>query len=116
MLGSITPIPSILNETYADVWLEAGQLVPISLRYAQKLGETKSRLLWENDSMEKTVIAKEYLYHVLGSQTTPFDFSVIPAQTNASFSHLTNDFDYRFAVVDVEEVLIINNRDEFTNL
>ena len=49
------------------------------MRYAQKLGETKIRLLWENDSMEKTVVAKEYLYHVLGSQTTPFDFSVIPA-------------------------------------
>jgi hypothetical protein len=40
--------------------------------------------------MEKTVIDKAYLYHTLGSRTTPFPFSVIPATTNASFSTLAS--------------------------
>jgi hypothetical protein len=37
----------------ADIWLEQDALVPISLRYAEKLGETKIRLLWESDSLEQ---------------------------------------------------------------
>jgi hypothetical protein len=57
----------IEGETYVDVWLEADVLVPIKLRYAQKLGETKVRLLWENDLMEKVIIDAERLYHSLGS-------------------------------------------------
>ena len=57
----------IEGETYVDVWLEAGVLVPVRLRYAQKLGETKVRLLWENDKMERVVIDAEQLYHTLGS-------------------------------------------------
>ena len=34
VLGSIVPIPAILNETFADVWLDEGVLVPITLKYA----------------------------------------------------------------------------------
>jgi len=40
----------------ADIWLEQGSLVPLTLKYAEKLGPTKLRLLWESDSMERTVI------------------------------------------------------------
>ncbi len=66
--------------------------------------------------MEKTVIAKEHLYQSLGSQTTPFNFQVVPAAANATSSHLANDFDYRYAVVNVPEVLTLYARDEFQNL
>lgn len=106
----------IEGETYLDIWLDANVPVPITLRYAQKLGETKVRLLWESDLMERALIDSEHLFHTLGSQTTPHLFTVIPASTNGSFCHLSNDFDYRFAVVDVEETLILHLRDEFGNL
>lgn len=109
-------VDDIEGETFTDIWLDAGVLVSIDLRYAQKLGETKVQLLWETDSMEKVVIDEEYLYHTLGSQTTPFTFLVIPASTNGTFCHLSNDLDYRYAVVDVQETLILYLRDEFDNL
>ena len=41
---------------------------------------------------------------------------MIPASTNGSFCHLANELDHQFAVVDVEETLILNLRDEFSNL
>jgi hypothetical protein len=66
--------------------------------------------------MEKVVIDEEYLYHTLGSQTTPLTFTVEPASINGTFCHLSNDLDYRYAVVDVEETLILYLRDEFDNL
>jgi hypothetical protein len=75
----------------ADIWLEEGNLVPIALRYAEKLGPTKLRLLWESDTMERVVIPPESLYHTLGSQTTPFPFLVIPALSDAATSSLSND-------------------------
>lgn len=109
-------LDDIEGETYVDIWLEADELVSIELRYAQKLGETKVRLLWETDRMEKVVIDEEHLYHTLGSQTTPLIFTVEPASTNGTFCHLSNDLDYRYAVVDVEETLILYLRDEFDNL
>ena len=65
--------------------------------------------------MEREVIHKENLFHTLGSQTTPFHLLVIPAATNSMTSSLSNDMDYRFAVVDVEEVLILNARDAYMN-
>lgn len=40
----------------------------------------------------------------------------MPAVTNASFSHLSNDLDYRYAIVDVQETLFMYARDEFSNL
>ena len=99
----------------ADIWLEQGSRVPITLRYAEKLGPTKLRLLWESDSMARVVIPPECLYHTLGSQTTPFPLSVNPAPTVATASSLSNDVDYRFAVVDLQETLILNARDAFMN-
>lgn len=105
--------PSLLS---ADVWLEAGSLVPLTLEYAKKLGPIKLRLLWESDSIEREVIPTESLLHTLGSQTTPFPLLVIPAATDASKSSLSNDLDYRFAVVDVEETLTLYARDAFSNL
>jgi hypothetical protein len=99
----------------ADVWLEEGNLVPINLRYAKKLGPTRLRLLWESDSLERTVIPADCLFHELGSETTPFALSVSPASTDASTSSLTNDLDYRYAVVDVEETLVLNARDAHGN-
>lgn len=41
------------TETSTDIWLEAGNPISIELKYAQKLGPTKIRLLWESDSIAK---------------------------------------------------------------
>jgi archaellum component FlaF (FlaF/FlaG flagellin family) len=114
-LGS-EPVQSIYNENYTDIWLEKDILTHITVKYAKKLGPTKIRLLWESDTLAKTVIDRQYLLHTLGSQTTPVPITVIPALTNASFCHLTNDLDYRYAVVNVQEVHTVNLRDEFGNL
>jgi len=111
-----SPAEDVQGETYVDYWLEASQYVPIKLKYAQKLGDTTIRLLWANDFMAKTVISSTYLYHTLGSTTTPFAFNVVPATTNASFSSLASDTAYRYAVVDVQETLVLTVRDQFTNV
>ena len=111
-----SPAEDVQGETYVDYWLEASQYVPIKLKYAQKLGDTTIRLLWANDFMAKTVISSTYLYHTLGSTTTPFAFNVVPATTNASFSSLASDTAYRYAVVDVQETLVLTVRDQFMNV
>jgi hypothetical protein len=74
----------------ADVWLEAGQRLPLSLRLAVKMGPTKLRLLWESDSMEKVAIPSDSLYHTLGSSTTPLALTVTPTDTDPLASTLNN--------------------------
>jgi hypothetical protein len=106
----------VAGETYVDYWLEEGQFVPFEMTYAQRLGDTKIRLLWANDFMEKTIITSEYLYHTLGSWTTPYQFLVIPATTNASFSTLASNQAYPYAVVNVQETLVLTVRDQFDNV
>lgn len=103
------------SSRYSDIWLEQGSLVPISLKYAQKLGPTKIRLLWESDSIVKTVIEKVYLFHTLGSQTTPFALVVSPAISSALHSSLADNEDYKYAVVDVLETHTLHVRDRFMN-
>jgi hypothetical protein len=66
--------------------------------------------------MTKQVIPMDAYFYKRGSETTPFNINVVPAVTNASFSHLSNDIDYRYAIVDAEETLFMYARDEFSNL
>ena len=87
----------------------------ISLRYAQKLGSTRIRLLWESDSIVKTVIGKQYLHHTLGSQTTPFALTVVPAASSGPHSSLTNVEATKYAVVNVQETHVLLARDEYNN-
>jgi hypothetical protein len=90
-------------------------MVSISLRYAQKLGPTRIRLLWESDAIAKIVIGKQYLYQTLGSQTTPYPLTVIPAATSSAHSSLANDQNYKYAVVNVQETHMLFARDQYMN-
>ena len=107
---------SILADSYTDIWLVADELVPLELKYAQKQGETKISMQWESDSMLLQEISSDYLLHTLGSETTPFDITVLPANTNATFSHLEDDVATKYAIVDLEKSHVLNARDEFGNL
>lgn len=100
----------------ADIWLVGGALAPISLKYAEKMGPIKVRLLWESDTMARVVIPPAALLHSLGSTTTPFAITVAPAGTEATKSTLANAVDHTYAVVGVEETLTLTARDAFVNV
>jgi hypothetical protein len=75
------------KEYQVDLWLEKDQLVPISIKYSHKLGDTRIQLMWESEFMARSVIGSDHLFHSLGSSTTPYGFYVQPASSNETTSH-----------------------------
>jgi|LauGreDrversion4_2_1035121.scaffolds.fasta_scaffold2386176_1 hypothetical protein len=65
-------------------------MLSIEIRYAEKLGDSKIKLYWESDSQAFELIESQYLYNVLNSQKTPYQFTVIPASTNETTSYLVD--------------------------
>jgi hypothetical protein len=86
----------------------------VVLKYAQKQGPTKIKLLWESDSRNLEIISDEYLFNELYSSYTPFIFTTIPDISNQTKSTLVND-DYKIALVGIQETLTIYARDKFGN-
>jgi len=60
----------------ADIVVDKGQLYEIEIQYAERLGGTKLKLLWESDSQQLEVIKKEKLFYKLNSADTPYSFVV----------------------------------------
>jgi len=65
-------------------------MFPLEIRYAEKLGDSKIKLYWESDSQVFELIESQYLYNVLNSQKTPYQFTVIPASTNETTSYMVD--------------------------
>lgn len=74
----------------ADIDLVQGQLYYIEIKYADKNGLSKIKLLWESDSQPFTIVDSKSLFNKLNSQTTPYSFTVIPASSNQTLSYLAN--------------------------
>jgi hypothetical protein len=87
----------------------------LELLYVERLGDSKIKLLWESDSQPLEIVPSERLYNLLNSETTPFEFTVIPAMTNQTTSTLTVLDNVAYAIVNVEEVHTIYARDVFGN-
>lgn len=99
---------------YYDVSLKKDTFTDIRLKYAERLGQTKLRLLWESDSRNLEVIPSEYLYNELYSSLTPFLFNCIPSITNSTTSGLINR-DHEIALVGIPEVITLYARDKYGN-
>ena len=99
---------------YVDYDFTQGQLVSISLSYAQKLGPTLFQLFWESDSVIYEIVPSQYLLNTLYSASTPYLITVIPSITNATTSGLSNN-NYMTALVGVAETQTIIARDQFGN-
>ena len=73
-----------------DIWLTQGALVSLRIEYSESLGDSKLRLFWESDSQPFALVASDYLYNTLYSQTTPFSFVVLPVATNETTTTIQN--------------------------
>lgn len=71
-----------------DIDLKAEELYDIEITYAERLGQTKLRLMWESDSQVFEVVGSDSLFNTLNSSLTPFLFTVNPAATNETACHL----------------------------
>ena len=56
----------------ADIVVDREQLYDIEIQYAERLGGTRLKLLWESDSQQLEVIKKEKLFYKLNSADTPY--------------------------------------------
>lgn len=92
------------------------QLYEIQIVYAERLGGTKLKLLWESDSQQLALVSKEKLFYKLNSADTPYQFVVQPTITSPSNTHLVDIAPLNQALVNVEETARINARDQFGNL
>jgi hypothetical protein len=62
------------------------------------------------------LVDSDRLFHKLNSATTPFLFTVQPAQTNETACHFIDTKPILAATVDVQETHIMNARDMYWNL
>jgi hypothetical protein len=91
----------------------AEELYDIEITYAERLGQTKLRLMWESDSQVFDVIGSDRLFNTLNSSLTPFLFKVNPAATNETACHLIDTKPAQLAMVNVQETHILNARDVY---
>lgn len=96
--------------------LEAGQLYSLQVKFAKKLGSTKFKLLWESNSQGFGVISKEHLYNLQNSESTPYLFTVLPAQSSKTTSLFASLAQVQTATVNTAESHLWTARDSFSNL
>jgi hypothetical protein len=70
--------------------LRKGELVSITLEYFEMLGDSKIKLLWQSDSQPFGLVESAQLWHLLNSETTPYEFTVLPASTNETTSFVAD--------------------------
>jgi len=80
------------HHCFGDIVLKEGNLHHIQIKYIEKKGRSRVRVLWESDSVEKEVIPMQQLYNTLFSSTTPFSLTVIPWDTHQMFVGISNGY------------------------
>ena len=109
-------LPSSSTFTSSDVTMTASSLNPLSLFYAERRGPTKFRLLWESDSQSLQPIPSSQLFSTLNSALGKHQFTVTPAPTNETTTHLVAVGGTVEAVVGVLETHVVEARDVYGNL
>ena len=114
--GDTGELPASSYFASVDLELVKDELYSIEITYAERIGQTKLVLYWESDSQVFAKVPTDYLFHTLNSVETPFTFTVEPAATNETMSHLVDTKPTENAIVNVQEAHIVNARDVFGNL